>query len=131
MIGTPNGAGIGYTDAGNRIIANARAIAGFAADGLVDGVTISSTGFIDPSAVAFESASSMLLLDSEDGLGGSVYRVDLGHGRDDAAGDERRHRPDEDEHRHGHHDDALLPVLVLRPPRRSSHRRRARRRPRH
>lgn len=79
VIGTPNGAGIGYTDAGTRILANARGF-GFSADGLVDGVTISSTGFIDPSAVAFESASSMFLLDSEDGLGGSVYRVDLGTG---------------------------------------------------
>ncbi len=80
VIGTPNGAGIGYTDTGTRIIANARGFGGFAADGTVDGVTISSTAFIDPSAVAFESASSMLLLDSEQGEGGSVYRVDLGTG---------------------------------------------------
>jgi hypothetical protein len=80
VIGTPNGAGIGYTDAGTRILANARGFGGFAADGLVDGVTISSTAFIDPDGLAFESASSMLLLDSEQGLGGSVYRVDLGTG---------------------------------------------------
>lgn len=79
VIGTPNGAAIGYTDAGTRILANARG-AGFTADGLVDGVTISSTSFIDPDGLAFESASSMLLLDGEDGQGGSVYRVDLGTG---------------------------------------------------
>ena len=79
VIGTPNGAAIGYTDAGTRILANARG-SGFTADGLVDGVTISSTAFIDPDGLAFESASSMLLLDSEAGLGGTVYRVDLGTG---------------------------------------------------
>ena len=79
VIGTPNGAGIGYTDTGTRVIANAKG-GGFSADGLVDGVTISSTAFIDPSAVAFESASSMLLLDSEAGQGGSVYRIDVGTG---------------------------------------------------
>lgn len=79
VIGTPNGAAIGYTDTGTRVIANARG-GGFTADGLVDGVTINSTSFIDPDGLAFESASSMLLLDGEAGLGGSVYRVDLGTG---------------------------------------------------
>ncbi len=78
-LGTPGGAAIGYTDTGTRVIANAKG-AGLFADGLVDGVTISSTGFIDPDGLAFESATSMLLLDSEDGLGGTVYRVDLGTG---------------------------------------------------
>ena len=80
VIGTPNGAAIGYTDAGTRVLANARGFGSFAADGLVDGVTISSTAFIDPDGLAFESASSMLLLDSEQGLGATVYRVDLGTG---------------------------------------------------
>ena len=64
------------------IVAGWTAILGLfgATPGLVAGVTISSTGFIDPNGVAFESASSMFLLDSEQGDGGSVYRVDLGTG---------------------------------------------------